>query len=70
VRLCLHSLMREVPIEAAVLGMTDVGQEMGGSTPAPGGNGGSNGSNNNLARCIHVHVALRYRGRHCCSIHR
>jgi hypothetical protein len=42
---------------------------MGGSTQAPDGNGGSNGNNNNLARYIHVHVALIYWGMHCWSIH-
>jgi hypothetical protein len=68
-RLSCYPSMREVPIETAALGMTNVGQDMGGSTRAPGGNGGNSGNNNNLARYIHVDVALIYRGRHCCSIH-
>ncbi len=69
VRLSCHPWKREVPIEVAVLGMTGVRQDVSGWTQAPGGNSGSNGINNNLAQYIHVHGALIYLGRHCCSIH-
>jgi hypothetical protein len=41
---------------------------MGGSARALGGNGGSNGSSKNHARCTRVHGVVIYLGRRCCSI--